>query len=283
MRTHLPHRALAALAVAGLAVAACGSDAAEESAEPSTTSAADSESSTASEPELDTAADDATEASDEDASAEADESSESTAEEATADEASEPADEGYPVTIEHKFGSSTIDAAPERIVSIGFNEHDFLLALDIVPVGLRDWYGEQPNGVWPWAQDELDGATPEVLSSGDLNFEQIAALNPDVIVGVWSGMTEQDYELLSEIAPVVAQPDTYEDYGTPWQEQTVILGRALGLESEAAQIVSEVEADIVAAREAHPEWEGLTSSVAFFFEDAPGAYTSEDTRSRFMQ
>jgi len=69
----------------------------------------------------------------------------------------------FPVTIPHKFGSTTIEAEPERVVSIGYNEHDFLLALGVIPVALRDWYGEQPNSVWPWAQDELGDATPEVL------------------------------------------------------------------------------------------------------------------------
>lgn len=117
------------------------------------------------------------------------------------------ADAAFPVTIDHKFGSTTIEAEPTRVVSVGFNEHDVLLALGVVPVGLRDWYRDQPNGVWPWAQDELGGAEPEVLSSNSLTYEQIAALNPDLIVGVWSGMTDEEYELLSKLAPTVAQPE----------------------------------------------------------------------------
>lgn len=189
----------------------------------------------------------------------------------------------FPVTIEHKFGETTINSEPTRVVSVGFNEHDFLLALGVVPVGLREWYGDQPNAVWPWAQDALGDSTPEVLPSADLNFEQIAALDPDLIVGVWSGMTGEHYELLAEIAPTVAQPATYEDYGTPWQEQTMILGRATGNEDEAASIVEELDARFAAVREAHPEWEGQTASVAFVTEDGPGAYTSQDTRSRIMQ
>ncbi|MFN3255259.1 MAG: iron-siderophore ABC transporter substrate-binding protein [Ilumatobacter sp.] len=188
----------------------------------------------------------------------------------------------FPVTIEHKFGETTIDTEPMRVVSVGFNEHDFLLALGVVPVGLRDWYGDQPNSVWPWAQDELGDATPEVIASSELNFEQIAALDPDLIVGVWSGMTDADYELLSAIAPTVAQPETYEDYGTPWQEQTMILGRATGREAQAAEVVADIEAEFAAIRDAHPEWEGMTASVAFVTEDGPGAYTSQDTRSRIM-
>ncbi|MGA9277331.1 iron-siderophore ABC transporter substrate-binding protein [Ilumatobacter sp.] len=204
-----------------------------------------------------------------------------TADTASQDTMTDAAD-AFPVTIEHKFGSTTIDAEPTRVVSVGFNEHDFLLALGVVPVGLRDWYGEQPNSVWPWAQDELGDATPEVIAADALNFEQIAALEPDLIVGVWSGMTDQDYELLAAIAPTVAQSDTYDDFGTPWQEQTEILGRAIGQSDRADEVVADLEGRFEAARDAHPEWDGQTASVAFVTEQGPGAYTSQDTRSRIM-
>jgi iron complex transport system substrate-binding protein len=96
-------------------------------------------------------------------------------------------------------------------------------------------------------------------------------------------MTAEDYELLSAIAPTIAQPAEYDDYGTPWQEQTLILGEATGHTAQAEAVVADVEGQIIAAREAHPEWEGQTSSVAFVTEEGPGAYASQDTRSRFMQ
>ncbi len=196
----------------------------------------------------------------------------------------EPDGDAFPVTIEHEFGETTIDAEPRRVVSIGFNEHDFLLALGVVPVALRDWYGEQPNSVWPWAQDELGDATPEVLAADALNFEQIAALDPDLIVGVWSGITAEDYELLAAIAPTVAQSEAYDDFGTPWQEQTRILGEATGRTVQADAVVAGLEGKIGAARDAHPEWDGLTASVAFVFDEVgPGVYASQDTRSRFLQ
>lgn len=199
-----------------------------------------------------------------------------------ADEGDESADAAFPVTIDHKFGETTIDAEPERVVSVGFNEHDFLLAIGVTPVGLRDWYGEQPNGVWPWAQDELGDATPDVIAADAINFEQIAALDPDLIVGVWSGMTAEDYELLAAIAPTVAQPDTYDDYGTPWQEQTMILGRATGRTVEARAVVDDLDNRFATIRQEHPEWAGQEASVAFVTETGPGAYTSQDTRSRIM-
>src|SRR5690606_23184754 len=61
-----------------------------------------------------------------------------------------PADEAFPVTIEHKYGATTIDAEPKRVVSVGFGEHDGLLALGVVPIAVRDWYGDQPYATWPW-------------------------------------------------------------------------------------------------------------------------------------
>lgn len=195
----------------------------------------------------------------------------------------ESSTDAFPVTIEHRFGETTIEAEPERVVSIGFNEHDFLLAIGVTPVGLRDWFGDQPNAVWPWAQDELGDATPEVLPSTELNFEQIAALDPDLIVGVWSGIDSEDYELLSAIAPTVAQPDTYEDYGTPWQEQTMILGRATGRVDRAEEVVATIEGRFAEVRDAHPEWDGLSAGVAFVTEDGPGVYATQDTRSRVME
>ena len=96
-----------------------------------------------------------------------------------------------------------------------------MLALGVDP-GRRSATGtaSSPYATWPWAQDELGDAQPEVLPSTELNFEQIAALDPDLIVGVGSGMTDTDYATLSKIAPTLAQPGDYIDYGTPWDVTT---------------------------------------------------------------
>jgi iron complex transport system substrate-binding protein len=47
-------------------------------------------------------------------------------------------------------------------------------------------------------------------------------------------MTARDYELLSQIAPTVAQTDRYIDYGAPWQEHTLTVGKAPGREDRHA-------------------------------------------------
>jgi iron complex transport system substrate-binding protein len=193
-----------------------------------------------------------------------------------------PAEAGFPVTIDHTYGTTTIERRPERVVSIGFGEHDGLLALGVVPVAVRDWYGEQPYATWPWAQDELGDATPEVLPSTELNFEQIAALQPDLILGIGSGMTDTDYATLSAIAPTVAQPKDYIAYGTPWDVALEITGRAVGRTAEAEQVIADTKQLFTDALAEHPEFAGASAAVTFFYEGQPGAYGSQDVRSRTL-
>lgn len=191
--------------------------------------------------------------------------------------------DAFPVTIEHRYGSTEIPAAPERVVTVGLTDHDTVLALGVTPVALTDWFGEQPNGVWPWAQDLLGDAQPVVLDSSEINFEQVAAADPDLILGVNSGLTRNEYDTLSQIAPTVAQSGEHVDFGTPWQEQTRIIGTALGRSDRAEELIDEVEAEFAAAREANPEFDGATGVIALTGEDGNYyPYGPADARSQFM-
>lgn len=185
------------------------------------------------------------------------------------------AGEGFPVEVDHAFGTTEVSSAPERVVSVGYTEHDTLLALGIAPVGVTDWYGDRPYATWPWAQDELGDAKPEVLSLADgFQFEKIAALKPDLIVGTNSGMQEADYEKLSGIAPTIAQAEGAVGFFSRWDHQTLAIGKALGLEGEAVDLVADVKDQFATAAEEHPEFAG--KKVIFlqnaFYEGAAIAY-----------
>lgn len=188
----------------------------------------------------------------------------------------------FPATIEHKYGSTQIAALPERLVTVGLTDHDALLALGVTPVGVIEWFGKQPYATWPWAREKLGDATPELVGDAStINFEKIAALKPDVILALYSGITQEQYDLLAQIAPTVAQPAGYADYGIPWQELTRTVGRVVGQAQEADKLVTGVEARFAQARAEHPEFVGASAVVATPYQGI-WVYGREDVRGRFL-
>lgn len=188
--------------------------------------------------------------------------------------------ESFPVRLPHAFGTAVIPERPARVVSLSYIGHDFLLALGVKPYALRKWYGTHPHGVWPWAQDALGDATPVVMQ-GEIDIEAIAAMQPDLIVGQWSGMTEDDYRLLSQIAPTVAHRADWGPYSAPWQEMLRRLGRATGRQSEAEAQIARLDGRLASIRAAHPDWQGASAAVVW--AGSSGAYTGRDIRGRLLQ
>jgi iron complex transport system substrate-binding protein len=203
-----------------------------------------------------------------------------------ATDASSAAD-AFPITIEHKYGSTEIAEVPERIVVVGLLEQDALLALGVAPVATTEWFGGFDGALWPWAQDAaaeigVDAADITVLDAADgVAVEAVAAAEPDLILGLYSGLTDVEYELLSGIAPTVAQPAEYNDWGIPWQELTLTVGRIVGRSADAEALVADVEAGFAAAREAHPEFAGASGAVATPYEGI-FVYGPQDVRGRFL-
>jgi iron complex transport system substrate-binding protein len=192
----------------------------------------------------------------------------------------------FPITIKHKYGRITIPAAPERVVVVGYNDQDPLLALGITPTAVRYWFGDTEDAIFPWADAALTGDNPAVLNMpfGELNYEQILSFNPDLIIAVYSGITADEYELLSQIAPTVAQTAEYNDFGMPWQEATRLIGQAVGKTAVADALVADVEAAFAAAREAHPEFAGKSIVVAAVRADGTGYafFSTQDPRTRYF-
>jgi iron complex transport system substrate-binding protein len=190
---------------------------------------------------------------------------------------------GFPVTIEHRFGTTEIPGAPERVVTVGYTEQDMALALGVQPVGIRDFLGGYKFRERPWAQDALQGPPPASVGGEEINFERVAAQRPDLIIGVNSGMAKGDYDKLSQIAPTVAQSDEFIDFGVPWQEQTLTIGRALGREQQAQDLVDDVEGQFAQAREENPEFAGASLTMAYGTKGDFGAHSSGDYRLGFFE
>lgn len=190
----------------------------------------------------------------------------------------------FPVTIAHKFGTTTIKAEPKRIVTVGLTDQDAVLALGKVPVGTTEWFGGYPGAIGPWATGYLRGAPlPTVLKDTGTGpqVEKIAALRPDLILAVYGGLTKKQYETLSKLAPVVAQPKQYNDFGVPWDVETKTVGQALGKEKQADALVANVQAKFAAVRKANPEFEGKTAVSGTPYQGY-FVYGSQDPRSRTL-
>jgi iron complex transport system substrate-binding protein len=171
------------------------------------------------------------------------------------------AQDAYPVTFTHAFGETTLIAKPERIVTIGWMTQDAVLALGDVPVAIPEqMWGGDAEGVLPWVRDAVTASgkpMPEIINfDTDIPYERLLALTPDVILAPYSGLTQEQYDRLSAIAPTVAYAET--PWAGSWQDVVTITGKALGKSAEAAKLISDLDAQFAAARAAHPEFEGKT-------------------------
>lgn len=195
-----------------------------------------------------------------------------------------PADGEFPRTVEHKYGLTTIEKEPTTVVTLGLSDQDAVLALGVKPVGAVDWFKEEPYGKWPWTAKLWGEEKPEIVGERDeYQLEKIAKLEPDLILAQYSGMKKEQYETLSEIAPVVAQPKDHEDYLAPWQVMTEQIGKALGKTAEVDELVKGIDEKFAAIKEQHPEWAKTTLAVADSFEAGKySAFTKDDPKAAFF-
>jgi iron complex transport system substrate-binding protein len=154
------------------------------------------------------------------------------------------------------FGETKVPAAPKRVVSAGYTEQDDLLAVGVVPIAVTNWWGDQPFGVWPWAQPKLGGGQPEVLDlSNGIQVDRIAALKPDLIVATNAGVDEDTYKKLSQIAPTIPQSGQ-DAFFEPWKTQAAAIGRAAFKFDEMAALVKAVEDKFTEIAKNNPQFSG---------------------------
>lgn len=156
------------------------------------------------------------------------------------------------MTVKHIFGETTVPAPPQRVVSAGLTEQDDLLALGVVPIAVTNWFGDEPFGVWPWAQPELGSARPVLLNlDNGIEVNRIAALKPDLIVAINAGLDADTYQKLTEIAPTIAQSDG-DAFFEPWKDQATTVGRAVYRADQMKKLIGAVDESFTAAGTNNP-------------------------------
>ena len=173
------------------------------------------------------------------------------------------------VKIKHALGTAVIESEPERVVTLGQGSTETAVALGKTPVGMEEYaWGSDDSGYMPWIKEAIDEKGDELPKQfqGDteLDIEEIAELDPDVILAPWSGITQDQYDQLKDIAPTVAYPK--QPWTIEWDEQITTIGKALGHEDESQGLVEDVKKQLKDAK--REEYKDLTFS--FVYNDGPG-------------
>ena len=174
----------------------------------------------------------------------------------------------YPIVIKHALGETVIEEKPERVATVAWANHDVALALGVVPVGFSAAnYGVQDeSGMLPWTAEklkELGEENPNIYQDTDgIDFEAISDSNPDVILAAYSGLTQEEYDTLSEIAPVVAYPET--PWVITWRDQILFNAKGMGMEEEGKQLIADTEKLIQDKANEFPEIKGKKAAFGMF-------------------
>ncbi|PHP52908.1 ABC transporter substrate-binding protein [Actinomyces ruminis] len=214
---------------------------------------------------------------------------------AAAGNASQGATESFPITIAHTYGSTTIAAEPTRIVAISTVDADVVISLGVVPIGMPAVAaGADGEDAYPWTTAGLEAlgagwdtaAAPTLYGAADaVDVDAVAALEPDLILGVHSGMSEDEYTRLSAVAPTLAYPADASAYEATWEAVTITVGGALGRSAAAEALVNTTTDVLTTARTLNPSLSGASYAAVALDASGPSItmFTEVDTRSQVLQ
>lgn len=197
---------------------------------------------------------------------------------------------GESYTVKHAFGETTFTAVPQKIAVVNFWKNpDVLLALGVVPAGTPVvTYGANANGSTDWFDAklaELGGTAPVTYDETDgPDYEALATLAPDAIFSVYGDMTQEVYDKLTAIAPVVAAPEGVGAYAASWEDVVNQAAAMLQKDDEGAALIEATNKTIDDAAAKYSNLAGKTFVAGMFDLEAQtlSAYVASDSRSLFL-
>ena len=200
--------------------------------------------------------------------------------------------EGQTVSITHALGTTKITGKPKRVATVGWNNQEVPLALGIQPVGMpKAAFGDADgDGMVTWVKqkvEELGGEKPVLFDETDgIQFEKVADTKPDVILAAYSGLTKEDYEKLSKIAPTVAYPN--KPWNTTMKQMVTMDSKALGMEKEGKQLLADLDKEVDQQMAKHPNLKGKKVLFTAFGTNGSdlskvGFYVSGDPRADILE
>jgi ABC-type Fe3+-hydroxamate transport system substrate-binding protein len=159
----------------------------------------------------------------------------------SADESSTALSAQSSIVAKHARGELKLAQPARRVVACSEEAADFLLALDVQPVG---FCSARVEGVQAGAQYTLPHffpkeklGTPTFLGSSlEPSLEELVKTRPDLILLL--DEAEQSYNQASQIAPTMMIDASAKDY---WKGTLIEIGKLVGREAQARQFLADFE------------------------------------------
>lgn len=164
--------------------------------------------------------------------------------------------QGFPKSVDHRFGVTGLEAPPARIVALGTVEAETLVALGLVPlsrpsVDFTPWYRAGVRALKP-------AVVPHTYDDGrQLTSSVFEELQPDAFVSVGSRLSQEEYQALSELAPVVVAPSDLSVES--WEAVTRFLADVVGRGGPAQALIAEAKQEIADVAANYPVLRGATA------------------------
>lgn len=171
-------------------------------------------------------------------------------------------------TVDTAHGSVVVPATPKRIVAVAYDTPFQLMSMGVTPVGVFDysqWYEQYPA-------DQVAFLKPitTIGKWGEPDLEKVAALTPDLIVGVVDEVKDDVYTQLSQVAPTTlfASPSRgdWEDPLAKIAGVTGVTAVIAGGKKEFDDLVTRLSTDYRAAL-TQQKW------VSYSFGDSDGQFS----------
>ncbi len=154
--------------------------------------------------------------------------------------------EAAPLELAHQYGTTKVPAKPARVVTMSNSWTDALIALGI-PIAAefvtKGYAGKKNRFAWT---PEHDSKIVEMSTVGEVDFEQLASFDPDLILAGYVG-DQQVYKKLEAVAPTIPVMDKKAVLDT-WQDVTTTAGRIFGQQDKATDLVAKVKQEFPTAQ-----------------------------------
>ncbi|WP_410768841.1 ABC transporter substrate-binding protein [Fontibacillus sp. BL9] len=154
-----------------------------------------------------------------------------------------------PIVLKDAKGEITLDKPAEKVVVLEWTYTEDIIALGMQPVGNAD---NENYGIYVTSEAPLDANVTDVGTRDEPNLETIAALQPDLIIGV-SDSHDPIYDQLKGIAPTLlfdlypkeGQGDQY----TIMEDTFKTIAAAVGKTAEGEKVLADLDAHYAEAKE----------------------------------